>query len=99
MTTQANIITLDGLTINTAQLAVTTDDDGKPMMAGKVTITLVDRTDNTTVVVTANYASKTVRSDVPTLCDFEGDSDDKALYEACEVYAAAWAAEIAKCVN
>lgn len=99
MTTQANTIVLDGLTIDTAQLDVTTNDDGKPMMAGKVTITLVDREYETTTVVTANYAGKAVRSDVPMLCDFEGDSDDKALYEACDVYAAAWAAEIAKHVN
>lgn len=99
MTTTQDIIELDGLTINTTALATTTNDDGLPVVAGKVTITLVDSVDKTKTVVTANYIGKATRGDEPSLCDFEGESDDDALYEACEVYAVAWATEIAKRVG
>lgn len=96
MTTTQDIIELDGLTINVSKLTHTPNDDGFYRLTGKVTITLVDSVDKTETVVTANYTGKATRGDDPALCDFEGESDDDALYEACEVYAAAWAAEIAK---
>lgn len=89
MNTQSKIIELPGLTIDCSALrSVFADDMYSPIWSGKVTLTLIDAIAGTTNIVTANWSFDDM------LYDFEGESEDPVLYEACEAYAPNWSARV-----
>jgi hypothetical protein len=90
------IIHLLGLTIDISSLRSLFASDGvSPRWSGKVVLTLIDGIDKTETVVTANWAG-TDDSSEGTLCDFEGETEDPTVYEACEAYAPNWSAKISE---
>lgn len=82
---QPRIISLPHLTIDFLALRSEYSDDGYPRWEGKVVLTF-DNDFGRFDVVTANWVGVDMsrRGD---LADFEGESDDAALYAACEAYA------------
>lgn len=92
----SKIISLPGLTIDCSSLRSVFASDGvSPRWSGKVVLTLIDGIDNAKTVVTANWAGQDSSSE-GALCDFEGESEDPAVYEACEAYASNWSAKISE---
>jgi hypothetical protein len=92
----SKIISLLGLTIDISSLRSLFASDGvSPRWSGKVVLTLIDGIGKTETVVTANWAGKEESRD-GMLCDFEGESEDSTVYEACEAYAPNWSARISE---
>lgn len=90
------IIQLPGMTIDFSALRSTFSADGLPRWSGKVALTFVDTIDNTTTVITANWAGKD-ESTEGMLVDFEGEPEaNDPIYEACELHAADWSREISE---
>ncbi len=88
-----SIIALPGLTIDISALRSVFSGNGLPQWSGKVTLTLIDGIDRTETIVTANWAGREEDRD-GMLVDFEGASEDPALYESCELYALKWSQEV-----
>lgn len=95
MTTHCNIIELPGLTIDISAIRSVFSTNGYPQWAGKVVLILQDSIDPASVRVAANWAGRE-ESAGGTLCDFEGESEDPTIYEACEAHAVGWAARISE---
>jgi hypothetical protein len=88
MSTQNQIIKLPLLVIDYSAIRSIYDRHGNLVFAGKVAITFDDGD-----IVTANWAGEP-NSKEGSLVDFEGDSEEVTLFEACEAYAHLVADEI-----
>jgi hypothetical protein len=86
------IIKLPFLTIDYSGLRSVYSGEGRPQWAGKVALSF-DNGGETPDIVTANWVGRE-NSKAGELVDFEGDSEEVALFEACEAYADLVADEI-----